>query len=269
MTDTPAKHAYTMSPAALGQRRAAQPLAVAAGTKAGKSTGPRTEEGKAAVCRNGWKHGRYSAINRQSFGLGAASVSRLFGKPCAKTCPYHPDNPKRTESPCALVLDGLTHAGGSCLDKTVYVTALQSLMAAMSDGEMDGMHGLLATELAANLQIVHHIREEISTRGVLVPVYERNKEGDIIIEPGTKKPMIFDLKINPAIAALAKFTEVHGINFAEMMATPRAREKLRDEDDAASGLASAIGAIFQRAGNRLPPPKGRLIEADAEDETLG
>ena len=97
------------------------------------STGPVTEEGKAAVSRNGWKHGRYSAINRAQFGLGATSVAKLFGKPCVTTCPFHPDNPERKEKPCGLVLDGLTHAGGSCLDKTVYVHALESLMGAMRD----------------------------------------------------------------------------------------------------------------------------------------
>lgn len=258
---------YTMSEAALEQRRANAPKALAAGALAGKATGPKTEDGKAASSRNAWKHGRYSLINRQSFGLGAASMSRMFGKPCVTTCPFHPDNPDRTEAPCSLVLDGLTHAGGSCLDKTVYVNALQSLMSAMQDGDMEGMHGVLATELAANLQIVHHIRAEIAEHGILVPIYERNKEGDVIMDPTTGKPMVFDMKINPALAALAKFTEAHGVNFAELMATPRARERVKEDDDAASGLASAIGAILGRAANRLPAAKGRVI--DEEGEVLG
>lgn len=263
MTDKP----FEMTPARLAQRRANQPKAVAAGTLAGKSTGPRTDDGKAISSRNAWKHGRYSAINRQSFGMGAASVSRMFGKPCVTTCPFHPDNPDRTEAPCSLVLDGLTHAGGSCLDKTVYVNALQSLMAAMQDGDMEGMHGVLATELAANLQIVNSIRSEISDRGVLVPIYERNKDGDVILDPKTGEAMVFDLKINPAIAALAKFTEAHGVNFAELMATPRTRERLKDEDDAASGIATALGAIMGRAANKLNAPKGRVI--DDEGEVMG
>jgi hypothetical protein len=41
--------AYTVTPKALAQRRAAQPNAVAAGTLAGKSTGPKTEAGKDAM----------------------------------------------------------------------------------------------------------------------------------------------------------------------------------------------------------------------------
>src|SRR5678815_1606287 len=113
----PEKRPYTVSDAVLRQRRENQAKATEASREL--STGPKTEEGKAAVSRNGWKHGRYSAINRAHFGVGATSMAKLFGKPCRTTCPYHPENPERTEMPCSLVLDGLTHAGGSCLDKTV------------------------------------------------------------------------------------------------------------------------------------------------------
>ena len=239
------KRGYTMSPAAMAQRRAAQPGAVAAGTLAGKSTGPITEEGKAAVSRNGWKHGRYSAVNRAHFGVGAASIAKLFGKPCLTTCPFHPDNPEREEAPCSLVLDGLTHAGGSCLDKTVYVRALDSLMRVMTDGDMDGMHGLLATELASNLQVVDQIRAAIAEYGVMVPQYLTLKDGGVWLDPDTKKPFVADVKLNPALAAL-------GFNFAELLATPRARERLADEDSAAGGLQAAIGAIFARAANKAP-----------------
>lgn len=246
--------ARPLTAAQIEQRRRNAPIALAAGAKGGKATGPKTDEGKASSSRNAWKHGRYSAINRQHFALGASSVSRLFGKPCVTTCPFHPENPGRTEAPCSLVLDGMTHAGGSCLDKTVYVAALQSLMEAMAEGDMNGMHGMLAREMAANLEIVDRIRQDIAEHGVMVPIYERDKQGDLILHPVTKEPMVWDMKINPAIAALAKFTEVHGLNFAELMATPRAREKVKDDDDVASGLASLLGNIMSRAGRKLPAP---------------
>lgn len=271
MTELQRKPKRKLSEAELAQRRAAAPKGLAAGALAGKSTGPKTPEGKANASRNAWKHGRYSMINRQQFGLGATSVSKLFGKPCLTTCPFHPDNPQRTEAPCSLVLDGLTHAGGPCLDKTVYVTALQAMLEAMK-GErpdsMDGMHGLLATEMAANLQIVHGIRASIAEHGVLVPTYERNKEGELLLDPETGKPMVFELKLNPALAALAKFTDSHGINFAEMLATPRAREKLREEEDGAATLATAIGAIMGRAQKKITraPIDGEAVEVSRRDE---
>lgn len=248
----PQRKKRQLSEAELAQRRAAAPKGLAAGALAGKATGPTTEQGKAACSRNAWKHGAYSAINRQQFGLGAASVSKLFGKPCLTTCPLHPDNPERTESPCSLVLDGLTHAGGSCLDKTVYVTALQSLMAAMQDGDMDGMHGLLATELAANLQVVNQIRQEIAQHGVMIPEYAATKEGTLIKDPRTGEPMVMGFNLNPAMALLAKFTEAHGVSFAELLATPRARQRLQDGDEAASALQTVLGAIVQRARPQRP-----------------
>ncbi len=251
------KRPYTLSEAALAQRRAAQPAAVAAGTLAGKSTGPTTERGKAAVSRNAWKHGRHSAANLQRFGLGAASMSHIFAKPCTTTCPFHPENAARNEAPCSLVLDGLTRAGASCLDKTVYVGALDALMDAMSSGEMEGMHGVLANELASNLQILDQVRQGISEHGVMVPIYEHNKEGDVILDPDTKKPFVFEIKVNPLLAALVQFTDKLGINFGELLTTPRSRKQADADEQQAGGLQALLGGIFSRASaKRLPPPKG-------------
>lgn len=244
MTNTP-KPPRTLSDAELEQRRAASQIARQ------HATGPTSEEGKAASCRNAWKHGRYSAINRQSFGLGAASLAKLFGKPCLTTCPYHPDNAERTEHPCSLVLDGLTHAGSACLDKTVYVNALQALMSAMRDGEMDGMHGVLATQMASSLQMLDSFRVAISERGVMIDVPITNKDGDVVG---------FDAKLNPIVPQMIRFTESLGINFAELMATPRERERMREEDDAAGALQALLGGIAQRAQGRLPAPSPRTLE---------
>lgn len=244
-----------LSPAELEQRRNASLVARE------HATGPRTEEGKAASSRNAWKHGRYSAINRQSFGLGAGSMAKLFGKPCVTTCPFHPNNPDRVEAPCSLVLDGLTHAGGSCLDKTVYVNALQSLMQAMTDNDMDGMHGVLATEMASSLQMLHHFRQEIGEKGVMVAIPMVNKDGGAVLDPNTGEMLVSDYKLNPIIPHLIRFTESLGINFAELMATPRAREKMRENEDEAGLMQSLIGAIAQRAPRKI----GRTIEQPAED----
>ncbi|MBR0346024.1 MAG: hypothetical protein IJI03_12280 [Rudaea sp.] len=247
-----------MSDAALEQRRANAPVANEASRDL--STGPRTEEGKTAVCRNGWKHGRYSAANQARFGLGAASLAKMFGKPCLTTCPFHPDTPEREEKPCGLVLDGMTRAGGSCLDKTVYVHALDALMAQMRDGEMDGMHGVLANEVASNLQVIDQVRQAIAEKGIYVEQYELTKEGKVIAHPETGKPLIADLKINPAIFALAKLNDTLGINMAELMVTPRQVSRVKDDEDAVGGFAAAVGAIFARAGKHMPRSKRAAIE---------
>lgn len=241
-----------LSPAELEQRRAASLVARE------HATGPRTEDGKASSSRNAWKHGRYSAINRQSFGLAASSMAKLFGKPCVTTCPFHPDNPERTETPCSLVLDGLTHAGGSCLDKTVYVNALQALMDSLRDNDMDGMHGVLASEMASSLQMLHHFRSEIADKGVMVEIPATTREGALVIDPRTQEPVVGDYKLNPVIPHMIRFTETLGINFAELMATPKARERMRENEDEAGLMQTLIGAIAQRAPKRI----GRTIEPD-------
>lgn len=243
-----------LSEAELAQRRAAAPKGLAAGALGGKSTGPITPEGKAAVSRNGWKHGRYSLINQQRFGLGAASISKMFGKPCLTTCPFHPDNAERTEAPCSLVLDGMTRAGASCLDKTVYVTALDSLLTAMRDGEMEGMHGLLAVEMASNLQIVDQIRQAIAEHGIMTAVHAVTKDGKVIINPETGKPLVMELKLNPALPALERFTATHGINFSEMMATPKARAKIEDDEDAQTSFQAVVGRLLSRMAGKLKQP---------------
>ena len=178
-------------------------------------------------------------------------MAKMFGKPCVTTCPFHPDNPNRTEAPCSLVLDGLTHAGGSCLDKTVYVHALDALMSAFTEGDMDGMHGLLATEMAGNMQLLRQIREDIAERGMVIEIPIVTKDG-VVVRDTDGKPMVGEVRANPMLAHLIKFNESLGINFAELMATPKAREKLRDDDAAADGLQAMLGAIFQRAQRRLP-----------------
>ena len=249
-----------MSDKAIEQRRTNQPKATEASRDL--STGPVTEDGKAASSRNGWVHGRYSAINRAQFGLGAASLAKMFGKPCVTTCPYHPDNPERTEAPCSLVLDGLTHAGGSCLDKTVYVQAASALMEAMQNNEMDGMHGLLAKEMASNLQILDALRASIANDGVLVTLYEKERDGTLKLDDNGQ-PYVVDVKLNPAIQAIAKFSDTLGLNFGALMATPLAREKLKEDEDAAGGFASMIGAIFARGNKRISGQRPAIEHDDA------
>lgn len=221
-----------------------------------KSTGPRTEEGKTAASRNAWKHGRYSAVARAHFKSGSESMAQMFGKPCKTSCPWHPQNPDGTEKPCALVLDGLTRAGGSCLDKTVYVNAFASLMSAMEKGDMEGAHGLMAAEGAAALQVLNQIRDELSTRGLMIPIYARTKEGQLLRdEEGAK--IIDDFKMNPLLPQLITMLDRLGINLPEMLASPAARAKAKIGEEAADAMQTLLGGIMNRAG--APPPRGGRV----------
>lgn len=238
MTDTqpPAPTRKPLSEAQLRQRREA----------AARSTGPRTEAGKAASSRNAWKHGLDSAAANMAFTQGAASLARVFGKPCLTTCPLHPDNPERTETPCGLVLDGITRAGGNCLDKTVYVHAYAAILDGM-EGSMDGMHQMLAAEGAAALQLIHQLRSEITTNGIATPQYAVNKEGNVVMDPRTGEPLVLGYQVNPLWGVLLGMIDKMGISLPEMLATPAARSRAKLNDDAADAMTNVLAAIMQRA----------------------
>jgi hypothetical protein len=238
---TPAKR--ELSPAELQQRRDA----------AARSTGPRTEEGKARSSRNAWKHGLSSASTQLSFGqAGAASMAALFGKPCLTTCPLHPDNPDAPEHPCSLVLNGLTRAGGNCLDKTVYVHALAALADALESGEMSGVHAMLAAEGGKVMQLLHELMQAITTNGLLIAIPMVTKEG---------KEVIADFKPNPMIPAYIKLLADFGISLPEMLATPQARSRAKTGEQAADTFQSLLGGIMQRA-QPLPAAQRPALEHD-------
>ena len=245
-----------------GKKRALTPAQIEARRKGGPAAAAaRSPEGRAASSRNAWKHGRYSAIQRQHMGLGATSVARLFGKPCQTTCPYHPDNPERSESPCGLVLDGLTRAGKSCLDKTVYVTALQSLMSAMQEGgSQEGMQALLATEMASNLELLGALRKAIVEDGFMVSLPAIDKEGNVIIDPTTGKAAPGRVVANPTLGPAIKLFEVLGINLPELLATPRSRQRMSDEGEGLNALQQMLGGVMARS--RATAAKPRAIDHD-------
>lgn len=224
-----------------------------------QSTGPITEDGKAASSRNAWKTGRFSAVHQQSFRSGVDSVAALFGKPCRTTCPIHPNNPDRdtARDACSLVLDGITAAGGNCLDKTVYVDAFTSLIAAMEEGEMGGVHGVMAGQGAAMLQLMHQLRKEISEMGMLirVPVLVKSSEGGSVPLRDKDGEIVYgDFKVNPGLGHLVSLMEKLGISLPEMLATPQARSRAKTGERAADTFSSLLGGIMQRGRPAEPAP---------------
>lgn len=240
----PQKPRRKLTEAQLRQRREAAAL----------STGPRTEAGKARSSRNAWKHGMYSAAQQQAFSSGADSMAQLFGKPCRTTCPIHPDNPDRTEAPCSLVVEGRTSAGGSCLDKTVYVTAYAALLDAMEGGVMDGMQAMLAAEGASALQLIHQLRSEITNTGFQIPQYAVSKEGNVVIDPRTGDPMILDYKVSPLWGVLISMIDKMGISLPEMLSTPASRSRAKINEDTGDALTTILGAVMRQGGQHGAPP---------------
>lgn len=224
------KRSYTLSPLALAQRREA----------AQRSTGPVTDEGKAASSRNAWKHGEYAAYDQSAlmaFGVGN------FGKPCLSTCPKYP---------CSLVDDGRTAPGEpqGCLDKEVYVKAFDAILRQLQTGDMGGLNPVLAAEMAGAVEILVQLREEIGARGLVVELDVFNKDGG---KTGTK------LVMNPAMGAYIKLLEKAGISLPQLMATPAAIARVKDPDGGADPVSDIFSAVLRKSRG------GPAIRPDAVD----
>lgn len=243
----PAKRSYTLSPAAIEARR----------QNAQHSTGPKTEEGKAASSRNAWQHGLYSGaakLTAQQWG-----TVNLLGKPCRSTCQYHPER-EGCVAPCHLVLEGHTKAGGDCLDKTVYLTAFDGLLQSMQSGKADSMQEILAAEAAGAMEILVRLREEIAEHGLSIEIPAISKDGDVILHPETGKPVASKIVTNPALAQYGNLLDKLGINLSNLLATPRAVAGLDQQEDGANAMAALLGSAFRN----VTGGQGRVIEGEAE-----
>jgi len=227
-----------LSEAELQQRRNA----------AKKSTGPKTLEGKARSSRNNWKHGLYSKAHnmiKENWSVGA------FGKSCKTTCQYHPENPASAVSgACHLVMEGVTSAGGDCLDKTVYLTAFDGLLKTMQTGRAENMHEILAAEAAGVFELLHQLRSSIAADGPVIQQPIINKEGDVV----GHKPII-----NPVIVPYTKMFSELGLNLNEMLSTPKAIVGTEQQEDAQQAMATMLGGALARVGKR----KGIIIEGNS------
>lgn len=215
------KRKYTMSPAALQARQENAQL----------STGPKTEEGKAASSRNNWKHGEYSMLAKSKEWEALAPMWKATGRPCLSTCEKYP---------CSLVDDGLTQPGQDCMDRQVFVQAFDAIMSSLQSGDASHGHGMMANLAASSVDILLAMREEVSTKGVVIMVPMFDKTG----KKTGEKPVL-----NPAIPQYTKLLSELGINLPELMMTPRATSKLGEVEDTENAFATMLGNALQRAGN--------------------
>ena len=138
--------AYTMSEAAIAQRKAA-------------SNSP--EKAKSMLGnKNAWKTGEH-----------AQGVVRQLFRPCLSSCPQYP---------CELIDDGETALGSVCLDKADFVRGLHALQKALRDGNLTDFKELSALRLAGGFDILGRLQEDILENGVKCFDEKIGKDGTVI-----------------------------------------------------------------------------------------
>ena len=245
----PTRQKRQLSEAELAQRRAA----------AKKSTGPRTEEGKARSSRNAWKHGVSSAVHKAHFGNGLNALLGTMGKPCQTTCPIHPDNPDLgDQAPCSLVTEGLTRAGGNCMERKVYVDAFAAIMDAIENQAMDGVNAMMASEIASTLHMLHDLKAQVTELGPMIGIPMINDDGEVITRKDGSEVM-GKYVANPGWPIVLKTLEVLKIDLSELLTTPKSKAQAKVDDEKVDAMQTLLGGIFQRgaaARGQLPPPAG-------------
>lgn len=243
----PVRKRKPLSAAQLEQRRAASRAA------RGKQTGPKTDEGKARSSRNAWKHGLTSKIHRAHFDNGIAPLLGAMGKPCRTTCPKYP---------CSLVDDGEVKPGDTCMDKTTYVQAFTALIDAVQNKSMEGIHGMMAAEIASTLQMLHDLKGQVTELGPMIGIPMIDNDGKVITRADGSE-VIGKWVPNPGWPVVLKTLEVLGISLPEMLATPQSQAKAKTAEETTDAMQQALGGIFQRAqaGQRMTGP-GRVIEGE-------
>ncbi len=208
---------YTLSDAALKQRKEA----------AQKSTGPTSEEGKKTSSRNNWKHGLY-----------AQSFFSKHARPCKSTCPDYP---------CNLIEDGKAAPGADCLDKEIIYEAWNAILRAVENKDYDEFNALATLSTAKNIQILRMMQESILEENVIVKSEKLDRDGNKIGE---------EIKLHPSLLALPKLIEILGFTPKDLMMTPkelskagREEEEIKTVGDIMSNLMSNVGKAMKKEGD--------------------
>ena len=137
---------YTMSQAALEQRKRASTSQAHADAMKGN--------------QNAWKTGEHA----QGF------IRQIF-RPCKSTC---------TQYPCKLIEEGNTEPGEACLDKEEFMRSLSAMQKAVKEGKAEDIKDLAALRISGVWEVVRMLTEDVLTDNTIVKSQKLNKDGDVI-----------------------------------------------------------------------------------------
>lgn len=197
------RHSYTMTEAALRQRK----QAAQSGKKADAMRGN----------KNSWKHGKY-----------AKGFIERFIRPCKSSCKQYP---------CELIGSGEAKPGGACLDKTEILTTFAAIKKALTEKSnperYSDINEIIAMKTAGAMQVVEMLLEDILTDNTIIKSEKIDSQG---------KVFGYDIKLHPSLLALPKMLQDLGITLHDLHITPKAIAKAGETEEAGKTLADILSA---------------------------
>lgn len=139
------KRHYTMSPAAVNQRR-----------------DRRSKGGKASAKKHpnkNWKHGKYAA----------SSVNAI--KRCISTCEKYP---------CELIEANKVKPGDACLDMVFVLQTFEAINKAVKNKDYEDFNEIASLNISQSMEILRMCQEDIIRDGTIVKSEKIDKDGNVI-----------------------------------------------------------------------------------------
>ncbi|WP_032114279.1 hypothetical protein, partial [Candidatus Paracaedibacter symbiosus] len=146
------------------------------------------------------------------------------------------------------------------MDKERYVHAFTAIIDAVENHAMEGMHALMASEVASTLQMLNDMRSKCADLGPMIGIQAITAEG-VPVYGKDGEPVMAKWVPNPGWPIVLKTLEVLGISLPELLATPLAQERARTGKQQVDAMSSLMGEIAARAaGARMAADPRPAIE---------
>lgn len=207
------------------------------------STGPRTEEGKAATARNLEGHPTAEEALRTRFNAMKHGMA-------ARTATYFPAKPDRYAFCERCEVDrGWCAQQAACVKQTEIFLLHHAAFDKRDPKVLSGLHADLQASLTAMLQMAI---QEVLGQGITItqPRVELDREGTPVtltyLDEQGKRQYIMNRQSNPAIKAVTELVSRLGLSMTDLGMTVRAADgdeagfkgRLNDDEDTRESLAS-------------------------------
>lgn len=173
--------------------------------------------------RNAWKHG-----------LFAQGYLESILRPCKSTCASYP---------CEIVEEGGTRPGGVCLDRAEVLRAYQAIADALKNKKLNDVNDLVSLTLARTFTVVNALQDDILRDGTMAKKEKYDKSGEYCG---------YEVVPHPSLLMLPKLLGELGIPLSELMITPKAIEKGKEDEKNIKTLADTMSELGRalRKGKR-------------------